>query len=231
MSSCNGTASPEIRVDSVLLRLPKNHLPTLSWVRRHDAVIVPCCVASWQPLIFLAVSSCAGAKLEIDGQVVEARVSQSRESINSSKGKGKGEAAVGSSRKLFVGDLHFETTDSEMKTFFESFGEVDEVEIVKEQGSGRPRGFGFVTYKEAEAAKRCMDAFVTPKLHGKAVKLTPAVPREQMRRGGKGGGYDSGRWDRDRGWSGGRGHYDDRRYGYGRPHENYDGPYGESIWF
>jgi len=48
--------------------------------------------------------------------------------------------------EIYVGNLHSETLDSDLKYFFEKYGEVKHAKVMVERQSGMPRGFGFVTF-------------------------------------------------------------------------------------
>ncbi|GAA0169669.1 hypothetical protein LIER_24103 [Lithospermum erythrorhizon] len=68
--------------------------------------------------------------------------------------------------KVFVGGLAWETQREAMRAYFEKFGEILEAVIILDKASGRSKGYGFVTFKEAEAAKKaCEDA--SPMINGR----------------------------------------------------------------
>lgn len=62
-------------------------------------------------------------------------------------------------KTIYVGNLSFNTTESEVRTLFEEFGTVQEVKMITDRGTGRFRGFGFVEMddKEADAAISKLD--------------------------------------------------------------------------
>lgn len=62
-------------------------------------------------------------------------------------------------KTIYVGNLAFSTTESEVRTLFEEFGTVHEVKMITDRGTGRFRGFGFVEMddKEADAAISKLD--------------------------------------------------------------------------
>lgn len=62
-------------------------------------------------------------------------------------------------KTIYVGNLSFNTTESEVRTLFEEFGTVHEVKMITDRGTGRFRGFGFVEMddKEADAAISKLD--------------------------------------------------------------------------
>lgn len=70
-------------------------------------------------------------------------------------------------RKVFVGGLSWDTTDETFKKHFEQFGEVSEIKIMKEH-TGKPRGFGFVTYRDPNSVPRVLSE-KEHKLDGKKV--------------------------------------------------------------
>nr|GMD37868.1 probable RNA-binding protein ARP1 isoform X1 [Ipomoea batatas]GME18314.1 probable RNA-binding protein ARP1 isoform X1 [Ipomoea batatas] len=68
--------------------------------------------------------------------------------------------------KVFVGGLAWETPKEAMREHFDKFGEILEAVIISNKLTGRSKGYGFVTFKDAEAAKKaCEDA--TPMIHGR----------------------------------------------------------------
>ncbi|KAL6974807.1 hypothetical protein U1Q18_007551 [Sarracenia purpurea var. burkii] len=61
--------------------------------------------------------------------------------------------------KVFVGGLAWETQRETMKKYFEQFGEILEAVVITDKTTGRSKGYGFVTFREPEAAMRaCVDA-------------------------------------------------------------------------
>ena len=106
-------------------------------------------------------------------------------------------------RKLFVGGLDYETTDNELRDYFEQFGELTDWVVMRFPDTKRSRGFGFVTFKDPSYLEECVVS--GPHQLGSAtVDLKRATPREDDRKGG-GGGRSGGRG----GGRGGRGDDDD----------------------
>lgn len=110
--------------------------------------------------------------------------------------------------KLYVGNLAHDVTEDELQAAFEAFGEVESVNIVKDQETGQSRGFGFVQMADKEKAAAAIEAMNNKELKGSAVKVAEArpKPKNQMRGGGGfrrggGGGFGGGR-----GGSGGGGY-------------------------
>lgn len=60
-------------------------------------------------------------------------------------------------RKIFVGGLPHNLEDEEFKNFFRQFGEIEDSAILKDKRTGKPRGFGFVTYMTVNSVDKVMD--------------------------------------------------------------------------
>lgn len=103
--------------------------------------------------------------------------------------------------KIYVGNLSFDTTDSELTALFGEHGQVDEAVIIMDRDTGRSRGFGFVEMSNDAAARDAIKALDGADVGGRQLKVNEARPRE-ARSGGGGGGYGGGR---GRGGGGGRG--------------------------
>src|SRR6266853_3118942 len=92
--------------------------------------------------------------------------------------------------RLFVGNLPYGASESDIETFFAQAGvTVDAVNVMRDRFSGEARGFGFVDINDAAAANRAIEACNGRDLMGRAVVVNearPMVPREGH---GGGGGY------------------------------------------
>ncbi len=86
--------------------------------------------------------------------------------------------------KLYVGNLSFTTTENDLHEAFERFGEVSDVAIVQEQGTGRSRGFGFVTMKSSHEAQKAIESLGGSSLDGRNLTVNEARPREDRPGGG-----------------------------------------------
>ncbi len=91
--------------------------------------------------------------------------------------------------KLYVGNLSFQTTESELDDLFAQAGEVESVRIITDRDTGRSRGFGFVEMNE-ENAEKAISQFNGQELDGRALTVNEARP--QANRGGRGGGGGGG---------------------------------------
>lgn len=78
--------------------------------------------------------------------------------------------------RLYVGSLHFDITDKMLKEIFEPFGKVDRVELMRED-SGKSKGFAFLTFREAEAAKKAMEQLNGFEIAGRPIKVNHVTER------------------------------------------------------
>ena len=126
------------------------------------------------------------------------------------------------STKLFVGNLSFNATENQLQDMFAEHGPVQEVDLIVDRFSGRPRGFAFVTMETKEGADAAIKALNGKDLDGRALTVNEARPREERQRsggGGGGGGYGGGGGGRGGyggGGGGGRGGYGGGGGGGGR---------------
>ena len=98
--------------------------------------------------------------------------------------------------KLYVGNMSFNTTEASLEALFSNYGEIQEVAVVTDRDTGRPRGFGFVTMDD-DAAKAAIEALNGNEFEGRALTVNEAKPRESRggsRGGGGGGGGRRDRW-------------------------------------
>src|SRR5262245_45298116 len=95
------------------------------------------------------------------------------------------EDSFGMSKKLYVGNLPFSSTEDELRELFERHGSVDSVKVIMDRDTGRPRGFAFVEMSEASAATAAIRALDGTQLGGRALKVNEA--QDKPRTGGGGG--------------------------------------------
>ena len=88
--------------------------------------------------------------------------------------------------KLFVGNLEYSTTETQLREMFATHGSVLSATIVADRETGRSRGFGFVEYGSQGEAERAIGALDGSDLRGRQLKVNIARPR------GDGGGRDRG---------------------------------------
>jgi RNA recognition motif-containing protein len=96
---------------------------------------------------------------------------------------------------IYVGNLSYEVTEEDLKEAFEVFGEVETVRVLKDSGTGRSKGFGFVEMSNNGEAESAIDGLNDKELKGRALKVNTARPRPENSggRGGFGGGRRGGR--------------------------------------
>ncbi len=92
---------------------------------------------------------------------------------------------------IFVGNLSYQTTESELEAAFAAFGTVERVSVVRDRDTGQPRGFAFVEMTNAAEAASAISVMNGREINGRALNVNQARPREE-RGGGGGGGRDSG---------------------------------------
>jgi cold-inducible RNA-binding protein len=102
-------------------------------------------------------------------------------------------------KKLYVGNLSYDSTAEDVRTLFAGAGEVVDVAIIMDRETGRSRGFGFVEMATEEGGREAIKRFDGYMLGNRKLTVNEARPRtERNDFGGSRGGSSSGR-DRDRG--------------------------------
>jgi RNA recognition motif-containing protein len=86
--------------------------------------------------------------------------------------------------KIYVGNLSFDTTESELNELFSRHGEVSNVSLIIDRATGRPRGFGFVEMRNDQAARAAISALDGGELRGRHIKVNEAKPMADRPRGG-----------------------------------------------
>ncbi len=105
-------------------------------------------------------------------------------------------------KKLFVGGLSWGVTEDELRRHFEQFGSVTDARVIYDRETGRSRGFGFVTYEDADAAEEAKKQLDGSVHEGRTIRVNDAEERSRPRgnpfshgRGGPRGGARRGGWD------------------------------------
>ncbi len=104
--------------------------------------------------------------------------------------------------KLYVGNLAYTVSNSDLEELFSQVGQVQSVAVITDKFSGQSKGFGFVEMANAEDASKAIQQFNDRELKGRNIKVNEAKPRESSfggnnRSGGGGGGGGGGgrnRW-------------------------------------
>jgi RNA recognition motif-containing protein len=103
--------------------------------------------------------------------------------------RGRGEEQTELGKKLYVGNIPFNTTESELRALFERHGTVGSVNVITDRETGRPRGFAFVEMDDANAAETAMRALDGSQLGGRSLRVNEAQDRRSGGGGGGGGGF------------------------------------------
>jgi RNA recognition motif-containing protein len=81
--------------------------------------------------------------------------------------------------KLYVGNLSFNTTETELRDAFGQFGSLTDVYIANDRETGRPRGFAFVTFSTDTEAKAAAEKMNGVDLGGRQLTVNEARPKEE----------------------------------------------------
>ena len=98
-------------------------------------------------------------------------------------------------RKLYVGNLPYSATESDISDKCAAFGTVDSVKLIIDRDTGRSKGFGFVEMSSDAEAQAAIDGLNGADYDGRPMKVNEAKPQEKRSGGGGGGGGRGGnRW-------------------------------------
>ncbi len=89
---------------------------------------------------------------------------------------------------IYVGNLPFSATESEIEALFGEYGQVERVSLISDRETGRPRGFGFVEMVDAQEGRNAIENVNGVELGGRTLTVNEARPREPRGGGGGGGG-------------------------------------------
>ncbi len=89
-------------------------------------------------------------------------------------------------KKLYVGNLAFQTSSQDLQELFAQAGTVESASVIEDRDTGRSKGFAFVEMSTDEEAQAAIEQFNGKEVAGRALKVNEARPREN--RGGGGGG-------------------------------------------
>ena len=95
--------------------------------------------------------------------------------------------------KLYVGNLSYNTTNTELEELCAPHGTVKSAEVIQDRDTGRSKGFGFVQMGTDDEAQGAITALNGRDLDGRALTVNEAKPREDRPRTGGGGGNGNGR--------------------------------------
>ncbi len=100
------------------------------------------------------------------------------------------------SKKLYVGNLPYRTTDADLKDLFSGAGNVVSATIIMDKFSGRSKGFGFVEMGSLDEAEKAISMFNGRDMDGRALTVTEARPKPEGGAGGRSFGGGGRRDDR-----------------------------------
>ena len=121
-------------------------------------------------------------------------------------------------KRIYVGNLSYQTTEADLSDLFEQVGQVESVNIITDRDTGRSKGFAFVEMND-EDAEKAIAQFNGTEVNGRSVTVNEARPREE--RGGGRGGFGGNRG----GGGGGRGGFGGNRGGGGGGRGGYGNRY------
>ncbi|MBZ5532015.1 MAG: RNA-binding protein [Acidobacteriia bacterium] len=93
--------------------------------------------------------------------------------------------------KIFVGNFSFSTTESDLRSLFEPYGNIESASVVTDRQTGRSRGFGFVEMNDKGEAEKAIAALNGKEVGGRTLNVNEARPKtDSPRGGGRGGSRD-----------------------------------------
>jgi len=106
-------------------------------------------------------------------------------------------------KRLYVGNMPFDTTEEQLKVAFEAVGPVATVKIITDKYTGRSRGFGFVEMTEETGAQTAVQKLHKSLLGGRQLTVNEAKPLESRESGDSrgGGGYNGGGYRKSNSYS------------------------------
>ena len=97
-------------------------------------------------------------------------------------------------KKIYVGNLSFRTTETDLSDMFGKIGEVESVQIITDRDTGRSKGFAFVQMANDAAAEKAIEQLNGKEVGGRNLTVNEARPTQKRDFGGRGGG--GGSWRR-----------------------------------
>jgi cold-inducible RNA-binding protein len=98
-------------------------------------------------------------------------------------------------KKVYVGNLSFQTSENDLSDLFTQFGEVESVSIITDRDTGRSKGFGFVSMND-DSAEKAISQLNGTEFNGRALTVNEARPMVKKDFGGGGGGGGRGGYGR-----------------------------------
>lgn len=85
-------------------------------------------------------------------------------------------------KSVYVGNLNFETTEADLRTLFEPFGDVQSIAVINDRETGRPRGFAFVEMPDDQEAAKAVAGLDGREVAGRVLRINEAAPRLERSR-------------------------------------------------
>ena len=104
------------------------------------------------------------------------------------------------STKLYVGNLPYETSESDLQALFEGSGQVASINVVRDRATGQARGFAFVEMSDSEGAQKAIKELDSHAYGGRNLTVNEARPMAARGPGGNNGGGGFGRQRRESRW-------------------------------
>lgn len=120
-------------------------------------------------------------------------------------------------KKLFIGNLPYSATESDITALLSPYGELVEVRLIVDKMSGRSRGIAFAEFATEDSANQAVEALKNYEMDGRVIIVNVARPQQPRENRGDRGGY-----------GGGRGGYGGNRGGYGGGRGGDRGGYGRN---
>ena len=95
--------------------------------------------------------------------------------------------------KLYVGNLPFSVNEEQVRGIFAQYGEISELSLIMDRDTGRPKGFGFITFATQQAAEKALEQNGKD-LGGRPLRVNVATEKPRGEGGNRGGSNRGSRW-------------------------------------
>ncbi len=93
-------------------------------------------------------------------------------------------------KKLYVGNLPYNTSDEDLRDLFSTYGEVTSSSVIIDRMTNRSKGFGFIEMSNNEEALKAIEELNETNFNGRNIRVNEALERKPRREGSRDGGYD-----------------------------------------
>lgn len=119
-------------------------------------------------------------------QPSQAEKNRAMSSVGMMNSKGGRPGVAAGSMRLYIGSLHYNITEDMLRSIFEPFGKIDDLQLIMDSQTGRSKGYGFLTYRNADDAKRALDKLNGFELAGRSMKVGLGTERSETSWAGPG---------------------------------------------